>query len=409
MTGQATPRPRPVRRAWRVAIVAVVGAALVAAVLVTFANVPEPLPAPPALAHDPVPAERIHWTIPAGCGVSAATLDALAPHAGIDEAGEGGSCKWTSQRGDRANFLNLDVGVIPLHAGPGVPGATEPGNSSVAAAMKAFDSARDEGHAIRPVTGLGDEAFLYDRDSSDSRSGQVEFRTDNVIIATGYRADAGLDGKLPSAARLRAGALRAATDAARRLGAPAAPKVAAPPTARPAVRTPPSPCTVVPSGLRERLLGDDDPDTAPGDADDSGGAPIPGARMEGCDLRTEDRELTVSVITGTAPTAIRDIGREYLRRHLEARAEQPISRTDERYFHALSGLGDQAFAAYLEESDGGADVRSPARVVARAGPALVAVTYGAVDSGYATEPLPRTEAVDGAYAAAVRVVAAVRP
>ena len=122
VTRPATRPPRHVPRPGRIAIVGVVGAALVAAVLITLASVPAPLPEPRPLAHDPVPAERIHWTVPAGCGIGAETLRALLPHPTLDQAGESGSCRWFVDP-LTSGHRSLEVGITPHHAGPGVPSA----------------------------------------------------------------------------------------------------------------------------------------------------------------------------------------------------------------------------------------------------------------------------------------------
>lgn len=98
---------------------------------------------------------------------------------------------------------------------------------------------------------------------------------------------------------------------------------------------------------------------------------------------------------------------------LDDRAERPVSRRDERWFHPLSGLGDQAFGAYLAESGTrGSGIPSPARVVVRTGTALISVTYGAKQGdgaeGDSIPPLTREEAVNGAYAVARSALRAVR-
>lgn len=414
------PAPPPPHVRWRrhvaavSAIVAVVGAALVCAVLITLMSVPAPLPVPRTLPRDPVPAERIRWSIPPDCGISAATRKALVPDATVEAAGDGGGCRWYVEKaafGDRS----LEVSVTAHHAGPGVPGAADNGDSSTAAAISALSvGGAYQGATNTPLTGLGDEAILSETPSGDSPDADVEFRTGNVTVRAEYGvAFVPVKGRARLTGRLRAGALRAAADVARALGAPAAPKAGAAPARAPAVHTPASACAVVPSDLRDRLLGTEDRDAEPGEdqEDDpyAGGSLLRGARDQTCDLHSDSRKIIVAITTSTAPTATRDAGREYLRRYLDARAEKPIAGTDARYFHALSGLGDQAFCAYLAESSSVNGPESPARVVIRVGPALVSVLYGTVTDDYAdADPLTRDEAVDGAYAVAVKVAAGVK-
>jgi len=408
-----SPSPKPPRHVpmrARVVIVAASAVLLAAAVLITLAAVPSPLPGPRTLPHDPVPAERIRWSIPANCGISAATLKALSGDASLDSVG-GGSCTWNNR--DQDGRGDLKVGITAHHAGPGAPGATEQGGSSVAAAITALGTgAVYQGATVTPLTGLGDEAVLSETRSS-VRFADVSFRTGNVTVRAEYSTEASPYRHKPlSAGELRAGALRAAADVGRALGAPARPKIAAAPSRAPAVHTPASVCDVVPSDLRDRLLGTEDRQADSGGEHDDpylSGSLLRGAHTTTCDLQSDGRELEVAITTSTAATAVRDVGREYLRRYLEARAEKPLAGTDERYFHALSGLGDQAFCAYLEEGGGVSDVESPARVVIRSGTALISVVYGSDTDGYEAdlEPLTREEAVDGAYAVAVRAARAV--
>lgn len=403
--------PRHVPRRARVTIIAVACLALVAAVAITLVSVPDPLPAPRTLPHDPVPADRIRWSVPPDCGISVATRKALVPDANVDEAGDGGSCRWYVEQGEVGDRW-LKVSITAHHAGPGVPGAADTGNSSVAAAISALPvSGSYQGAKNTPLTGLGDEAILSETPSTDAGFGDVEFRTDNVTVQTEYNIGFVLDKeKVRWAGRLRAGVLRAAADVARSYGAPAAPKAMAAPARAPAVHTPASACDVVPSGLRNRLLGKNDRDAEPGDQDDDpyfAGSLLRRARDQTCDLDSDSRQLIVAITTSAAPTAARDAGREYLRRYLDARAEKPVAGDDARYFHALSGLGDQAFCAYLAESSSLTGPESPARIVVRVGPALISVAYGAKTDGYA-DPLTQDEAVDGAYAVAVQAARAVR-
>lgn len=394
---------------------AVAVAVIVAGVVAAVALGGDGLPAPRPLAHDPVPAERNRTTVPADCGVTGETLKALTPRPQIDRAGDGGKCEWSSDATEKHGDRRLTVTVSLLHAGPGVPNATATAYSSEATAMNAFvATVRQRPEGRRPVTGLGDEAVvaagLFGRDNAR----RVTFRTGNLIATAEYEAEpttTELKQAPLSTAGIRDGAFRAAADIARRLGAPAEPALGEPRAKATPVKLQESACALVPGDLRERLVGADvDGDVGKTDPLD---APEPGTEpaTRGCQWLGDARELTVAITSPAAAGATsftRDTRREYLRRYLEARAEPPISSRDARYFHALSGLGDQAFCAYLAESElSDISARSPARIVARVGEALVTVTYGTIADDE-SEPLTEEEAVNGAYAAAVHVVRAVR-
>ena len=406
---------------WRTRRVAIVAAAaalvVVAGAVVAVVTLGDgDLPAPHVLAHDPVPPEHDRATLPANCGVTAKTLAALTPHARLEKDGEDGDCAWfseaTGKRGDRRLGVRLSI----VRAGPGVPNATSAGNSSAAAAMSLFaPTAENKRPGLRTVTGLGDESYMYG-ERSDTLT--VVFRVGNVIASAQWEADT-YTTKLKKApasdARMRADAFRVAADVARALGAPARPAPGKKPSPRAVSGLPKSACAAASKDLRTRLLGDDaDSSTGNGDPQDPS-APDAEARVRSCTWRGDDRELTIAIAAARPSgigTLMSDARREYLRRYLDARAEKPISVHDERYFHALSGLGDQAFCAYVEEADlPGIAASGPARITARVGGALVTVTYGATNGGYDDDdagPLSREDAVNGAYAVAARAVRAVR-
>ena len=413
-TGRRFARWRTRRAAIAAAATALVVVAGLVVAVVTLGD--DGLPAPHVLAHDPVPPEHDRATIPTNCGVTGQTVSALTPHPRLEKNGDDGDCEWyseaTGKRGDRRLTIRLSI----VHAGAGVPNVTSSGNSSTAAAMGSFaPTAESKRPGQRTVTGLGDEAYLF---SERGDLLTVAFRAGNVMASAQWEADTyttRLKKAPASDARMRADAFRAAADVARALGAPAKPALGAAPSPRAVSGLPKSACAAASKELRERLLGDD-ADSSSGDGDPlDPSAPDAEQRVRSCTWRADGRELMVAIAAARPSgigTQMSDARREYLRRYLDARAEKPISAHDERYFHALSGLGDQAFCAYVEEADlPGLAARGPARITARVGGALVTVTYGAVPGGYDDDdagPLSREDAVNGAYAVAVRAVRAAR-
>ncbi|TDD66015.1 hypothetical protein E1293_39675 [Actinomadura darangshiensis] len=130
-----------------------------------------------------------------------------------------------------------------------------------------------------------------------------------------------------------------------------------------------------------------------------GGLAVGGAHRRGCSWTTMERELKVSA--AEIPTTGLFDGtwlatREYTILHADARAEETLSVHDKKYFRAVTGLGDQAFAAHVPGV-------IPGTVVFRDGGLLVQVAYEAADE---RKPLSREHAVRGAYAAATEVAQA---
>ncbi|HEY3684022.1 MAG TPA: hypothetical protein VGL93_13320 [Streptosporangiaceae bacterium] len=409
-------RPSSVRPWWRRRVVVAGGAAV--AVLAAGAVVgvrafggPAPLPEPRVLARDPVPAGPIVRTAPANCGISAKTLADLVPRTEVDGAGEGGGCAWSTPATDARGMRDLSVDLTVVPAGPGVPGAI--GTSAIGGAIVRYRAAAV---AKDPVAGLGDEASATDEVPGAGNTHSVVFRAGNLVATVQYQigdrtADLGRD-RSWSARAIRDGVFRAAADVAASVGAPAAPRTAVAPAGPAPAVFPTRMCDVVPKALRDRLV-DDGSDV---DTDTDGGDPlgaadaIAGHRTASCTWSSDSRHLTAAITTSDATepgAAVRDVTSEYLRRYAEARDEPPISAHDARYFHALAGLGDQGFCAYLQESSyPGLPADAPARCVVRVGVSLVSITYGSISDAYDQdgEPLTEQEAVGGAYAAALPVV-----
>lgn len=98
--------------------------------------------------------------------------------------------------------------------------------------------------------------------------------------------------------------------------------------------------------------------------------------------------------------AVRAATSRYLTRHHDARADEPISVRARKYFSALNGPGEQAFAGWVEEG-------SAPRVVFRVRDVVVEVVYDDA-AAPGEEPLAKDQAVAGVYAAAVNVAKALR-
>ncbi|MEU5990044.1 hypothetical protein ABZ806_13810 [Spirillospora sp. NPDC047418] len=373
------------------------GAVLFAAVVVIVLSIvlvkalPSPgsldrLPDPPA-GPDRVPAGPAVGAYPERCGVSAATLARLVPDARTAKDGGQGTCTWSSHRDDRKSERHLSVGFT-LFAGTALrPGVPQTGRAPAAAAMKSLGP-KWSNVTGTAVTGLGDEAFVQ---VSPSTGATVVMRVGNANVTVQYRS---LFLPLPEETA-RDGAFAAASEVAAALGTrtPAHPAIAAAPRPTPA-RTVPDLCAAVSERTLHRLV---EGDSVTGEPASRGGAlAIKDAEVSNCSWRSMDRELAVSaaVVPGSGLfDGARLATREYVMRHADARAEETLSVHDRKYFRAVTGLGDQAFAVQVPEV-------VPGEVVFRDGNVLVRVTYEATDE---REPLSRKHALRGAYAAAQEV------
>ena len=270
------------------------------------------------------------------------------------------------------------------------PGAPQTGRAPVAAAMMALGP-KWSSVSSTAVAGLGDEAFVQ---VSPSTGATVVMRVGNANVTVQYRS---LFGALPEGTA-RDGAFATASEVAAALGArtPAHPAIA--PAPRPAPpRTLPDLCTAVSERTLHMLVRGDD---ITGTSDSPGSArTVKDAKIGGCSWTSEDRELAVSATAMPGSGLIDGAGlatREYVMRHVDARAEETLSVHDRKYFRAVTGLGDQAFAVQIPEV-------IPGEVVFRDGDVLVRVTYEARDK---RKPLSRAHAIRGAYAAAEEVAEA---
>jgi hypothetical protein len=376
------------------------GAVLFAAVVVLVLSVvlvkalPSPgsldrLPDPPA-GPDRVPAGPIVDAYPEHCGISAATLARLVPNARTTRDGGQGTCTWASQKDDRKSERHLSVGFTLFPGSALRPGMPQTGRAPVAAAMMSLGP-KWSNVPGKAVTGLGDEAFMQ---VSPSTGATVVMRVGNANVSVQYRS---LFWPIAEGTA-REGAFAAASEVVAALGArtPARPAIAAAPRPTPA-RTVPDLCAAVSERTRQRLV---EGDSITGEPASGGGAlAIKDAKVSNCSWTSKDRALAVSaaVVPGSGLLdGTRLATREYVMRHDDARAEETLSVHDEKYFRAVTGLGDQAFAVQVPEV-------IPGEVVFRDGNVLVRVTYEAMDERH---PLSRKHAVRGAYAAAQEVARA---
>ncbi|MEU5879600.1 hypothetical protein [Spirillospora sp. NPDC047279] len=370
------------------------------------------LPAPRTLPADPVPAGPVVTRLPARCGVSPATIEALVPGARVENDGDFGECRWHAP-GSGASlkvvltaFLDPAVGITapPEQATLGRPPrppaapntATSYGQVRAVPAAVAVTHLTDGLYSdIAPevVTGLGDEAVgQYDRSQGVVR---IRVRAGDVVASLDHHWGASPGGRRDPAGPRR-DTLRAAADVARSLGAPprGTPAFGPAETGRPLLNLPADVCALVPKAVLDKVIGDrGSPLRGRGHVAPTA---VKGARNGECSWRTGRRALDVTVQAVPDVGAfggVRTAGREYLKLHLNARGEEPLGTGGEKYFAALPGPGDQAFAAYVQ---GGA----PGRVVFRHRNLLVEAVYTAGDPG---EPLTRRQTVNGAYAVAVEI------
>lgn len=415
-TGDASPsdvpgRPATRRSWWRPSRYSgrarIIGAAALVVVLagaataVLVARSGSDTPTPTALGHDPVPKPgKAIVGMPARCGVTRATLRDLVPHAYALDGGTGASdhCYWSHDDHGKGTERKL---VVNFHLrGPIPQRGNSAGSPAVAVAMYDYGRVGVLGKdGLLAVHGLGDEAKIsYDDHHHES---DVTMRVRNAVVTVAY---SGWNGsRALSGRRGFAGALHAAADVAKSLGAAHDPKIAhavpVPPTA-PITHTGKA-CKLIPAARVAELL-DSDPDLVdPEDqssteqhGDDGAGDRDGAAKSTACEWTTGhagalrvsvDRYPDVSPGSGT-----RAAKRDYRQRYVSVRAAEPISDDDERYFAPLRGLGEQAFAGYIEET-------LLARVVLRDRNVLIRVMYASAGDDH---PLTREQAVGIVYTAA---------
>lgn len=421
------------RRTWTIggAVAAVIGPAVVLIMMLTGGGGPDVRLSAPAYIADPVPPAKTltAGALPHGCGVGKATIRTYAPGADTTGGDLIGGCQWYSSSHDYHRERVLSVDSQDKAVAPAALGESADGN-----ALRAMDPADVKRVAARhpeqPVSGLGDEA-LYDYSTASGTEVGTEdgatlrFRTGATVLTVTYTGHdfSGSGPARPVAGKeARAAVFAAATDIAKALHLPAKPAL----TATPADAVPPPaprtvrPCDLVPRDLADRLAKGathERPtdtsakltatyglatDTCAWDAE-----PTCCLHQDTDDL--PERHLTVTVSTESEwrrGIAVAQATRLYLEDHDDARAAATAGWT----FHAVRGLGDQAYAAY-RPMDATSSV-GEGEVTFRYRDRVVQVGYHGADTSTSVEPdkhpLDQKSAVNGAYTAAVAVREALR-
>lgn len=391
--------------------------------------------ATPRYTADPVPKARVLDAddLPRRCGVSSATIDRYAPADSPDM--DDGNCRWYSlNRGKKhCGFCPANRGdherVLDINIDPG-DGKAVNGASRAGDALRALNPAPvslvESGHQGRTVGGLGDEALYFYTSAAMASGGlggrggkpgaSLAFRTGAAVVTVNYRGrDWTGDGPVRRVTEKQAkpAVFAAAADVAHALHAPAKPSFTAPRTAGTPVRRVPHPCDLVPAKLADRLAeGAERKRGTPSTmvrtpADTPYGLATDTCRWDSlptCCLHEDtdhrpERHLSVTVASVSEwrrGVAVPLATRQYLERHHDARDGGSA-----RWFRALRGLGDQAFAAYVDDTSLSSDGPVGA-VVFRYHNLVIETAYWGDDE----RPLPRDQAVTGAYTAAARARAA---
>ncbi|TDD90142.1 hypothetical protein E1293_03640, partial [Actinomadura darangshiensis] len=115
--------------------------------------------ADPPTGPDRVPAGPVIETLPARCGVSAATLARLLPgELRMSKDGAGGECSWASADDDSRSRRTLSVDLTRYRDGHAAQYPGRPtGRSALGGAVKSFGPKWSD-VTVQAVTGLGDEA-----------------------------------------------------------------------------------------------------------------------------------------------------------------------------------------------------------------------------------------------------------
>lgn len=394
-------------------LAAVLVLAIVVTVLVTGEDTPSEAVRAAASTADPVPTGPITTAIPQGCGIRDHTLDRLTPE------GEGGeeildpdrqTCTWETgviawSLGGANRRLEVDVHKEHELAGPA--------GSKVGAAIEDFtrELGQEPGSAdgskagpVRQLVGLGDEGVTWNHvevgdPAHSSRYTTILLRSGNVVAKIEYGgSDYGRPGTPTGRPRplgplstkvTYAGAVEAAIDVATSMRMPLQDHVRVAQPEPPFAAKAPKACSLIPAATVKRLGYSGPPETADGYL--FGDEEIP---SHGCDW-TGGLDLQVGAVQNSrVRNGQATASRRYLYLYRSARAWKPDDPEDEKYFHALKGIGDEAFISSHDTSDS-------ATVVFRVRNVLVEVRcYPTYDS----DPRP----LDDAYTAAVEAAKSVR-
>lgn len=400
-------------------------AAVVALVVALAAGCDDAKPRPPgqavrlsapAFAADPVPKAKALSTgdAPERCGVGAATLRTYAPGAKpeLGHPSGPGDCGWYS---DTDGGVPYHERILEVGIGLGKP---HTGSSADGEALRALDPAdpapaipdlASTGHPARPVTGLGDEAlYTYAAGLQNglglSGGATLLVRAGATVATITYRGrdipHHGPVRQVPEK-QARAAVLAAGADLARALHAPAHPAVTSA-----AVTVPPPrprtvrPCDLVPAALAVRLAAGAKRER-PSQTRLNGQY---GQVGDSCQWDVEpvghrpERHLSVTVIAESEwrlGMAVAQATRQYLERHDDARAAAASG------FHAVRGLGDQAYAVYRGADKYGEE--GGGEVTFRYRNTVVSVGYTGGE-----DPLGAGPAVNGAYTVATRALEELR-
>jgi len=367
---------------------------------------------------DTLPGGRIIREPPRNCGVSHRTASRLVPGADRDaekgnvfRRGGPGSCQWYSLDDGKAtcdfcvgDFKNERVLNVEITLGKGR------GDEAVGAAMGLFDMAEVTQGPSPPKTieGLGEESFARYGADGETGGAIVKFRPGNAVVTVRYQgwdADGDRRETIPEKTAVD-GALAAAAETARSLGAAADPVVTAvkhPGT--PPLQRVPKPCDTVPAATVDRV--------ARGAYRKRGNAfllptmGLTGASASSCtwEARTSryldegrSRTLTVSLVVmrqRQAGMAVYAATRQHEAVHRKLRRGGSPGFDDFADLTPLTGPGDRAFA--VTKSGPGSD-DLVGIVLFQKRNVLVEVAYQGTDEG---RPLPAKTLVDSAYTVAV--------
>jgi hypothetical protein len=379
----------------------VAGTLLISTLVLVGSDRVDELSAPPVAA-DPIRAVPATHAFSTDCGVSQATLDALVPEAERRRS-QTDACEWATARSERERYLSVSItlGDSSQQSALGTLGTT-PTTNAMGAFVNNVTQLREKKMA---VNGLGDEGrAYYPADRIQDGGGSIIVRARNVIVKTNYRSGTYAEEQLSGKSAMD-GALRATTDVVRGLGVP----VHRPPSIGPLkadampARSPGDPCKMVSPQILEKLI-EEPEQSRDGDITSS----REGKNAQTCSWKPRtwpDNYAYYLQVVLTPHPSLEAAERSYRTKHIEARAEEPISKENEKYFTAVAGLGEQAYAAFVEEG-------SPGGVVFRVRNVVAIVTYSQTAVSNAapgdSKPLTRQQSVNGAYAAAKDVAAALR-